>query len=1047
MNHDTVPCIANSLGIERFSGRRGGFLRIIPIVLLAAIAMPAAAQTQYFGRNKVQYEHFEWKVMRTEHFDIHYYPEEEPAVRDAARMAERWYARLSKVFGYQLSERKPIILYANQGDFQQTNVTLGEIDEGTGGFTEGVKDRVTLPLTGSYAENDHVIGHELVHSFQYDMAKHGPGLGLDAMEQLPLWLIEGMAEYLSLGSNDPLTAMWMRDAVLRNDLPTLEQLTRDFRYFPYRYGQAFWAYFAGRFGDETIGRYYRAALKVGWPNAMREVLKVPGDRLSRDWNDALRGTYTPLMQNRAGYGAAGHKVIGDTNATADNLNIAPEVSPDGRYVIFFSSRDLFTIDLFLADAQTGRVIRRLASTATDRHFDALRFISSAGTWSADGRRFAFVVFSGGNDQIAVVNVATQDVEKRIAVESVGQVNNLAWSPDGRTIVFSGAHGGISDLYAVDVASERLTRLTDDRYTDLQPNFSPDGKTIAFVTDREAGTDFDRLSYGNLRIALMDASTHEIRPLALFERGKNINPQFSSDGKSLFFIADHDGFSDIYRVDLASGTIARVTQLATGVSGITGNSPAMSVASRDARLMFSTYERGRYVIYGIDQGTTLEASVPAVDRTVDLAGMLPPVDSAGRGMVAAYLRDPATGLPAGSAYPVNDYSPSFSLDYLGTPGVGVGVGTYGAGLVGGVEAFFSDLLGNYQIGGVAQVNGSFQDFGGQLFYQNMSHRLNWGAMISHLPYLSSYTSVSPVIADVGGQQVQASQFDQIFQRTYIDAVTGIVSYPLNTTQRFEGTLGYSHLSYSTQVERSVVAGDYLLSDQISDVSSPDALNQATAGLAFVGDYSYFGFTSPVTGGRYRFEVDGSTGSESYAALLLDYRHYFYQRPVTLAVRAMHYGRYGPDAESPSLSPLFLGYESLVRGYTATSFSAQECTDMTGMAGQTGCPEFNRLEGSRIAVANMEIRVPLLGTSDYGLINFPYLPTELAAFFDGGLAWSSTESPVFKLARSSEERIPVFSAGMSARMNLFGYLVLELYYAYPFQRPNAGWQFGFQIAPGW
>jgi len=43
-------------------------------------------------------------------------------------------------------------------------------------------------------------------------------------------------------------------------------------------------------------------------------------------------------------------------------------------------------------------------------------------------------------------------------------------------------------------------------------------------------------------------------------------------------------------------------------------------------------------------------------------------------------------------------------------------------------------------------------------------------------------------------------------------------------------------------------------------------------------------------------------------------------------------------------------------------------------------------------------------------------------------------------------PVFSAGASARMNLLGSAVIELYYAYPFQR-DIGWEFGFQLAPGW
>ena len=70
-----------------------------------------------------------------------------------------------------------------------------------------------MPFTGIYADNDHVLGHEIVHVFQYDIAEGTPGGGLMRLDALPLWLIEGMAEYFSLGREDPLTAMWMRDAV------------------------------------------------------------------------------------------------------------------------------------------------------------------------------------------------------------------------------------------------------------------------------------------------------------------------------------------------------------------------------------------------------------------------------------------------------------------------------------------------------------------------------------------------------------------------------------------------------------------------------------------------------------------------------------------------------------------------------------------------------------------------------------------------------------------------------------------------------------------
>src|SRR5262245_51476747 len=143
--------------------------RFTLLLLLAALALPAPAFAQYFGRNKVTYRTFDFKVLRSEHFDVYYYPEERLAAEQAGRMAERWYARLSTVLGHELSNRQPIVLYASHPHFEQTNAIPGTLEESTGGVTESLKRRIVLPLGSSLAETDHVIGHELVHAFQYDM--------------------------------------------------------------------------------------------------------------------------------------------------------------------------------------------------------------------------------------------------------------------------------------------------------------------------------------------------------------------------------------------------------------------------------------------------------------------------------------------------------------------------------------------------------------------------------------------------------------------------------------------------------------------------------------------------------------------------------------------------------------------------------------------------------------------------------------------------------------------------------------------------------------
>jgi outer membrane protein assembly factor BamA len=161
--------------------------------------------------------------------------------------------------------------------------------------------------------------------------------------------------------------------------------------------------------------------------------------------------------------------------------------------------------------------------------------------------------------------------------------------------------------------------------------------------------------------------------------------------------------------------------------------------------------------------------------------------------------------------------------------------------------------------------------------------------------------------------------------------------------------------------------------------------------------------------------------------------------------MHFGRYGSDAESGRLQQLFVGYRSLVRGYDAESFSPSECRGVAP-TGET-CPQFSRLVGSRYAVANVELRIPLLGTDQLGLISFPYLPVEIAPFIDAGVAWTSSESPSIRFDRDTPDRVPVVSAGVTSRVNLLGAAVIEIFWAHPYQRPGKKGYWGFQIIPGW
>ena len=199
---------------------------------------------------------------------------------------------------------------------------------------------------------------------------------------------------------------------------------------------------------------------------------------------------------------------------------------------FFSSRGLFGIDLYVAEVATGHVVKQLTSVTRNAHFDDISFIASAGSWSPDAKKLAFIVYAEGDNELDIMDIDSKSIERRVRLPGVTALTDPAWSPDGDQIAVSGMKGGISDLYLYSMSTRETQQLTNDREAQLQPAWSPDGRTLAFATDAGPGTDFGELRFGKMRIGLMDMTTHTVSLVPRLGNGKAINPQFSPDGRML-----------------------------------------------------------------------------------------------------------------------------------------------------------------------------------------------------------------------------------------------------------------------------------------------------------------------------------------------------------------------------------------------------------------------------------------------------------------------------------------------------------------------------------
>ncbi|MBC5775325.1 PD40 domain-containing protein [Pontibacter sp. KCTC 32443] len=996
-------------------------------------------QAQYFGRNKPIYKDLDFKVLESPHFRLyHYFQDQEDASR-VIQDSERWYKLHYQVLKSSFLEPNPLIIYKNHADFQATTAITGEIGIGTGGVTEGMKNRVVMPVTLSNKQTDHVLGHEMVHAFQYNLLRTGDSTSISSVRNLPLWMVEGLAEYMSIGSTDPNTAMWMRDAVLNKDIPTLRDLTRKPEYFPYRWGQAFWSFVAGTWGDGVIRPLFMATAIYGYEEAIELVLRTDAKTLGSMWRKQLEDYYAPYMA-KAQKSMTGTKLLHRENA--GEMNISPMLSPNGKYIAYLSEQDVISLELFLADAKTGKKIKRLSKRIQQGDIDNINFLESAGTWSPFGEHFAFSVYSKGRNQLAILDVAKAKIIDEFDIPGVEAFSYPAWSPDGNSIVVSGLVEGQSDLYLYNLRTRKTTQLTNDAFSDLMPSWSGDGSRLVFSSDRPIQSQVVGSGKLSNNLTELVISTGEIKVHNVFSGADNLNPVFEPNGNSVLFLSDRDGFRNMYRYNLDNESVAQLTDYVTGISGITSFSPAISIARNEATVAYSYYLKGDYIIYTAPLNAFTATPVDA--REVDFkAAVLPPQERI-RPIVDANLATVYTPATTGRAEtPVKEltYKPQFKLDNISNiAGVGVSSGPFGTGIQGGVNMLFSDIVGKNQLFAAASLNGEIYDFGAQVAYLRQVGRLQWGAIAGNVPYQSATFGYAIDTIQIGEDKFIVDNLIMQQIRTYQRQFALIGNYILSTTRRFEFGGGISHYSFRIDQYNNYYFGNAYIRTDKERLDAPDGFAFEQVYGAYVGDNSLFGLTSPLDGRRYRLHAERYFGEFNIWTFIADYRQYFFVRPFALAFRVLHQGRYGEDAESNQLAPLTIAYPTYIRGFGNEYISrSQEIGN-----GIT----FNNLYGSRVAVANAEIRLPFTGPERLAALKSDILFTDLNLFVDGGIAWSSERSVEEDQFSGSINYKPLISTGLSLRVNLFGYMVIEPYYAIPIEKNGRELaNFGVNFAPGW
>jgi hypothetical protein len=839
---------------------------LVSALLGLATLSTANAQFFYFGRNKVQYTNFRWHVLKTEHFDIYYYPEMQALAERGAYFAEESYKLLETKFNHSLNNRVPLIFYSSHLHFEQTNTTAGFIPEGVGGFFEFLKGRVVIPADGSTAQFKHVIRHELVHVFMTSkisrvLSDHRKSSEISP----PIWFTEGLAEYWSTDW-DAQAEMVMRDAVLNSTVVGLDNMDRIYGTFVmYKEGQNALEFLSRTYGEEKI----LLLMENIWKDqSFSDVFKITIGKGYKEFDDewlyALQKRNYPLLkthdepsqvtQNVVREGFNSKPVVFEHDSTRDVYFIGNRTGYTGIYRKNLDSKD--------PDDAGTNVIQGEKSDALEA------FHPFYGKIDIDKNGLlAFVTKSGERDALHLYDVKTGEIVRSFRFKSIVAIGSVSWSPDSERLVFSGIDmGGNNDLYIVDIKSGTLQRLTNDYYDDRDPAWSPRGDAIVFSSDRTSSG-----ANGTYDLFLYNLATHTIDYLT-YGNGSAGSPAWSKDASKIAFTSDLDGVQNIWVVDVnrrspdGMRSMTRLTEFTTSAFDPTWTS--------SGDLVSATFEKFSFQIKMIPNATALLDTSTAV-RIVDLYD---------KGEPWAPKSIEGTSKVERLKYQ-GEYSLDVAQSVISTDPV--------FGTTGGAQVALSDLLGNeryyFLLYNTAESQADIlSSFNIAISRLSMGQRTNYAYGIYRF----------------SGRRYDITDPDLFFFERVFGGYFAL-SYPLSKFERFETSISLSNSSKEVDV-RTEDRKALLLSNSIS----------------FTHDNSLWGPSGPLDGSRFNLTLaytsDIQYSNVNYFSLIADYSKY-----LRLSLRSAFASRFWLFYNSGKESRLFvMGGSWDLRGYPRWSIRGQK-----------------------------------------------------------------------------------------------------------------------------
>lgn len=808
------------------------------LLLIILIPQILSAQFYFFGRNKVQYEKFNWKVLKTEHFNIYYYDDLSEIAEIGAHYAESAYQEYKVKFNHVVTQRIPLIFYNTHIHFQQTNITPGFIPEGVGGFFEFMKGRVVIPYLGNLAGFEHVIRHELVHVFMttkiYSILSD---YRIDTERLPPLWFVEGLAEYWSTYW-DTQSEMVMRDFVLNGLFIPLTELDNVYGYIIYKEGQSFLEFVSNNYGENKILELMENFWRF---NTFRENLEFTlGENIAdigNKWYYTLQQKYFPLFTDNYPH------FVNSKKLTDKGYNFSPKYfEREGKKEIYFIGNHTGYTSVFRMnynpesnDYETPEVIIKGEREA---EYESFHLMENSLDVSNTGM-LAFITKSLNSDVIHLYSLKEDGLIETLRFDEIISIRSPHFSNDGNLIVFTGSDlKGYFDLYIYDFTSKELLRITNDYYSDIDPIFDKENTKIIFASDRTAGVYQQKYN-----LFEYDLISKDIKYLSYIDANIS-NPAFSPDYKKIFFNCDYDGTYNIWKLNYEdnNNSIIQLTNFLTSVYSFS--------FVNDTTIITSAFEKFSFQFYNLNFN-----KMPLVENKILISNYEQSwANWAAKKITGKGEQDRIT------------YEKEYTLDYaVGQLITDPVYGTRGGGLL-----TLSDMLGDdrylFYLYNTAEVQSEImKNFNVAITRVNLKDRTNYGYGIFNY----------------AGRRYDIRESDEFFFENVYGGFFELY-YPFSSFQRLETSVSIAN---STK-------------DLVGDIITRKSLLVSNF-ISFVHDNAIWAPTGPIDGSRLRvllgYTSDVKYSNVNYYSFIIDYRKYFRIGMLsTVAARTAFFINHGKEA---------------------------------------------------------------------------------------------------------------------------------------------------------